>query len=189
MQKPIIVIEHLEPELFKWAMFEYEQISKYVPHDHLLFTNVPIGKLEKFGKCNRKRIGELIDPKKAIILDPKADTILSPDDLEQFDYFIIGGILGDKAFNGRTGVELTKTLPGATLRHLGPKQFSTDNAAFVTMKILGGTPFDKIQFVDEVEIEFGDSESVTLPYRYPVVEGRPLMNPKLIEHLRDSEDF
>jgi ribosome biogenesis SPOUT family RNA methylase Rps3 len=57
------------------------------------------------------------------------------------------------------------------------------------MKILGGEKFDDMEFVDEVELEFGDTESVSLPYRYPVIEGRPLINPKLIQMLRDGEEF
>ncbi len=183
--KPVIVIEHLESEVHEWCKLEYEQASKYVPDGLLMITNCS----EKlwFAQCTERRAADVVDPKRTIVLDPTAENVLTPEDLNNFDYFVVGGILGEEAFNGRTGTELTSTIEGAQLRNIGPKQLCIDGAVYVVMKILGGDRLESIDFADELEVEFGENESVVLPYRYPVVDGHPLINPKLIEYLRDQD--
>jgi ribosome biogenesis SPOUT family RNA methylase Rps3 len=191
-----IIIEHLEPRLWPWVRFEYEQLAKYVNafigKNNLIFTHVKKAPewLSALGECQTKRAFEYIpQDARVCILDPTATQILTPEDANQFDYVIIGGILGDKEFNGRTGKELSITLPNAQLRHLGPKQFSTDNAVYVTTRILAGLPFEKFTFVDAVEIEINEYESVELPFRYPILKDQPLMNPKLLQHLIKKRSF
>ena len=87
----IFVIEHLEPQLWKWCKFEYENISKIVGKTNLLFTNVKRKNkfLESIGKVEKNRIFELnLDEKRFCILDPDAKEILTPEDEKRFDYFI-----------------------------------------------------------------------------------------------------
>ena len=49
--KPIFIIEHLEPRVWRWCEIEYESISKIV--DQVWFTNLARGSkpLEKYGKA------------------------------------------------------------------------------------------------------------------------------------------
>jgi ribosome biogenesis SPOUT family RNA methylase Rps3 len=192
MQKPIIVIEHCEPELYAWSLLEYTQLSHYIDHSQLWFTRISssdLGTVKHLGRAFNLPASALVDPAKTIVLDPQATQELTSADLDHFDYFVIGGILGDAQFNQRTGTQVTSSIHGAQLRHLGPKQFSVDNAVFVTLQILSGKSLSDMHFVDELELEFSESESVSLPYRYPVIDGKPLINPDLITHLRDSDDF
>jgi hypothetical protein len=44
-----------------------------------------------------------VDPRRVVVLDPEASQILSPHDAADFDYFLVGGILGEEELNGRTG--------------------------------------------------------------------------------------
>ena len=58
--KNIFVIEHLEPKLWKWCRFEYENMSKIVGKPNILFTNIKRKNsfLESIGKTEKKRIFE-----------------------------------------------------------------------------------------------------------------------------------
>ena len=66
---------------------------------------------------------------------------------------------------------------------LGPKQFSIDGAVYVATLVAQGTRLDNIPTVEKpvVEIDIGDGfiREVELPFAYPVVDGRPLLSPKL----------
>lgn len=71
-----------------------------------------------------------LPPKNRIcLLDPKAQHAISPQDADEFDGFLFGGILGNDPPRDRTK-ELRKLgFPG---RHLGPVQMTTDTAVYVT---------------------------------------------------------
>ena len=122
------------------------------------------------------------------ILDPDSPTLLSPNDKNKFDYFIFGGILGDYPPRKRTKAELTKFVKGST-RNIGKLQFSTDNAVYTVHKILTGTSFNKLKFKNKVEIKINEIESVILPYKYNLINGKPLISEKLIEYLKNKKDF
>ncbi|MDP1696145.1 MAG: hypothetical protein Q8L29_04495, partial [archaeon] len=103
-----------------------------------------------------------------------------------FDYFIFGGILGDNPPKKRTNPELTSKIQNVESRNIGDKQMSTDNAVYVVKKILEGSQLSKIPFQDEIEIEINDIESTIFPYRYALVNGKPLISPELIEYLKKN---
>ena len=45
---------------------------------------------------------------------------------------------------------------------------------------------------DTAKIEIADGEieeTIELPYTYPIINGKPLMNPKLIEYLKSKKGF
>jgi len=63
------------------------------------------------------------------LLDPRAEKVLAPEDGDNFDVFLYGGILGDDPPRDRTG-ELRKL--GFEGRHLLEKQMTTDTAVGVT---------------------------------------------------------
>jgi ribosome biogenesis SPOUT family RNA methylase Rps3 len=70
-----------------------------------------------------------IPASRVCLLDPRAEKVLAPEDGENFDVFLYGGILGDDPPRDRTG-ELRKL--GFEGRHLLEKQMTTDTAVGVT---------------------------------------------------------
>ena len=188
--KPIFIIEHLEPKLYKWCEIEYENISNIVGKRNLWFTNMKTqaNKLKKFGKVTSKSVKSM-NLKQACVLDPEAPRNLTPKDSKKFKYFIFGGILGDYPPKKRTKKELTQFIENAKVRNIGKKQFSTDNAVYVTYKISKGTPMNKIKFKNKIQVKINNIESVILPYLYPIVNGNPQMSPKIIEYLKKKKSF
>ena len=187
------VIEHLEKSMWPWCKVEYENSAKLISPYKLIVTNVKKGNYSfgKNSKIERRKFSEFdIDWKRVCVLDPKARKVLKTEDKEKFDYFVFGGILGDEKFNGRTGDELTMKLPSeVSLRHIGSKQFSTDNALFVTRMILDGKKLKDIKFENNVEVKINEIESVMLPYCYPLINGKPQISDKLITYLKRKKSF
>lgn len=192
MHESIYIIEHLEPDMFEWCLIEYKHISKIVGKENLWFTNLKgkngAEKLESYGKCIQESVRAL-SLKNACVLDPAAKETLVPKECSSFKYFIFGGILGDDPPRARTKEELTPFVPNALIRNIGKEQMSTDNAVFVVHEIAHGTPIEKIPFQEGVEIEINDVESIQLPYKYAVVNGKPLMSEELVEYLKKKETF
>ncbi len=183
----IFVIEHLDGKLWKWCLIEYKHISKIVGKRNLLFTNIKNKELSKYGKVTKKSVSEL-DLKNACVLDPDAKKTLTPKEAKKFKYFIFGGILGDYPPKKRTKKELTKKLNFAA-RNIGKKQFSTDNAAAVAKEITKGKKLQDLNFKDKIEIQLGKYDSVILPYRYLLVNNKPLISKELIEYLKRRNEF
>jgi len=192
----IFVVEHLEPRVWEWCKFEYENISEIVGKSNLIFTNIQKKNpfLESFGKTEKKRIFELgLDEQRLCILDPAGKEVLKPEDAKKFDYFIFGGILGDHPPRKRTGPELSVFMPNVEKRNIGNRQMSTDNAVLTTKLILNGKKFEEIDFVDEPNIEMGEFLSLDLPYRYVNVGTKekpvPQMSKKLLKYLKNKKGF
>jgi len=181
------VIEHLEPELFKWCVLEYAHISFIVGKENCIFTNTSSKELEPYGKVTEKRVTEL-NLANACVLDPDAKETLTPELAKQFDYFIFGGILGDDPPKKRTEPELTSKLNFPAF-NLGNAQMSTDTAVIVTHEILLGTPLGELKFQEGIEVETGENESVHLPYKYLVKDGKPLLAPGIKEMLKEQDEF
>ena len=189
------VIEHLEPELYDWCVIEYGHISKISGKGNLIFTNIKNkkegSKLKKYGTIYNKGISEL-KFKKICILSQYSEKTLETEDKDNFEYFVFGGILGDNPAKRRT-LELEKELEKAGLqfetRNLGKKQMPTDTAVYVAKKILEGKELEDFKFVDELEIEINENESVNLNFRLVVDENRLVINEKLVDYLREKEEF
>ncbi len=174
------IIEHLESRLYKWSILEYQNISSIVGKRNLIFTNTSSNKLKKFGKVIKKSLKEL-NLDNVCVLDPFAKRKLKPEDKDKFDYLVFGGILGTNPASGRTKKELGNKR--FERRNLGKKQMPTDNAVYVAKKIIEGTPIEKIKFKDGIELELKEGESIFLPFRYVIVNGKPLVPKNLITHL------
>ncbi len=191
--KPIFIIEHLEPKLWPWCIIEYESISKIVGSDCLWFTNIKgekQAKLNKLGKVFSESITKFsIDMKKACVLDPLAPKQLKSSETKHFDYYIFGGILGEEKLNGRTKRELTNFLHKANKRNLGKGQFSTDNAVFVTKKVIERNNLKKIPLINNLEIKINKIESIVLPYSYPLIKNKPKISQKLLNYLKNKKGF
>ncbi len=187
------IIEHLEPRLYKWCALEYEHISSIVGKGNLIFTNVKtdyqIKTLSLLGTAYKDNIGMLVATKlkglRLALLDANATKTLTPND--GFDGLIFGGILGDDPPRGRTLEELGSL--GLPLRNLGTKQMPTDSAVYAAKKIISGTPFESLDFMDGIELEMGKMDSVILPFRYVLVNGKPLVSKKLWDYMRRRKGF
>lgn len=184
--KPIFIIEHLEPELWPWCIIEYKHISNIVGKSQLWFTNIKqkdVEKLQDYGKVSVESVKSM-KLKDACVLDPEASSLLTPKNSKPFQYFIFGGILGDYPPKKRTQEELTPFIKGALAFNIGKEQMSTDNAVYVTKQIIEGKNLSDLKFQDEIEIDINDIESTILPYRYTLIDGKPLINPELVEFLK-----
>ena len=173
-----LIIEHLEPKLWKWCLVEYSHISSVVGKEHVTFTNIsrPADqkKLASFGKVYEKKFKEL-HFENVCILDPGAkDTLVCSD--KKISYLLLGGILGDFPPRKRTKKELTSVL-GLPTRNLGHYQMSTNTAGIVAWKILQGTPLSAMKFNRKLTVNAGDGEVVELPYRFLLENGKPLLAP------------
>jgi len=190
------IIEHLDPEMWNWSKTEYGHIASFAGKENCIFTNVHVGedKIAAYGEVTSESIKQLVkedsrfsDMKKICILDPKAEKVLCPKD--NFDYLILGGVLGNHPMDGRTEEALSSQIP-CERRHLGDVQMSTNTAAYVTWKIINGTPFEQITFQDDLIIEMGDGEEIILPYRFVVEDGELVLPENYIEMVKkESEEF
>jgi len=188
------VVEHLEPELYEWCLIEYEHISKIVGKNNLIFTDIKhkdLNKLKKYGEVYEKSISKLNFKNICVLSQYSAKTLIS-DDKNNLEYFVFGGILGDNPAKKRT-IELTEEMKKKGVkfetRNLGEKQMPTDTAVYVAKKILDGKKLEDMKFVDELEIEVNENESVTLPFRYVVDNKKLIISERLVEHLRKREEF
>ncbi|TPX70825.1 hypothetical protein SpCBS45565_g01480 [Spizellomyces sp. 'palustris'] len=191
------IVEHMEPELDEWSELEYANILQKVGQHRLYLTHVHPDLLarlpERIGPnsgivSTTKAVLELdeVDPAKVILLDPSATQPLEPSDGESFEWLLFGGILGDDPPQDRTK-ELRKL--GFATRHLGPVQMTTDTAVIVAKHVIEGKiPLDKLEYVDRPEIRLGKKETVELPFRYLVKEGKPQLPNGLLELLKKSNE-
>jgi len=199
MKKPLIAIEHLENHLSRWIKAEYEH-AKNLLGERLVVTNAggfcnDISVIVGGGACFRESILQLRgvlykDPRRVIVLDPKAANGLTPGDAQSAEVLVIGGILGDHPPRGRTWEMLTRTAlkHGMQTRNLGPLQLSIDGAAYVAWRIAEGSHLHEIELAVEpvIEVDLGDGlvREIMLPYAYPVVDGRVLISEKVLALLR-----
>ena len=65
----------------------------------------------------------------------------------------------------------------------------TDNAVYTARKILDGSKLNELKFIDEVEVQINENESVSLPFRYIVDNNNLIISEKLVEYLRKRKEF
>ncbi|HJX05279.1 MAG TPA: SAM-dependent methyltransferase [Candidatus Nanoarchaeia archaeon] len=183
------IIEHLEKRLYKWCFLEYKHISTIVGKENLIFTRLNKSQAEKlkgFGACYTKSVAEL-NFEKMCVLDLEAEKVLTEEDAKRFEYLVFGGILGDNPPRKRTRKELI--LKDAERRNIGKEQLPTDNSVFVCKQIVQGKKFEEIEFQDEVEIKIKEGESIILPFRYVLVNGKPLISNELLHYIKTRKGF
>ncbi len=185
----IFIIEHLEPKLYKWCILEYKHISSMVGKNNLWITNLRKNKaLRGYARIKNKSVNKL-KLNNVCVLDPEAEKELTPYEAEKFDYFVFGGILGDHPSKERTKTALTNFLPNAQTRNLGKAQMATDNAVYVVKKIVSGKKISELKFTDTIEVPVRKGESVILPYKYVLVNGKPLVSKSLLKMLKKQRSF
>jgi ribosome biogenesis SPOUT family RNA methylase Rps3 len=72
---------------------------------------------------------------------------------------------------------------------MGKEQMSTDTAVLVAYIILNGKHIEDIEFTHDVDIDIKKGESITLPYKYVLKDGKPVLAPGLVEMLRRQKGF
>lgn len=181
-----IVIENLE-RYSEWLMLEYKHAVE-IWEEKILFTNVKddmiYEEISKIAECKRDSIIEIGKGKKCIVLDPYGKKKITQNDFTS-DYIIIGGILGDKEFTGKTKKMITDR-GCMESRHLGKIQLSIDISAFIAKLVCLGKELDDIEFAYELEIDYGDGSSTILPYGYPIIDDKVIITPGLIDYLIES---
>ncbi len=184
-----VVVEHLEPYLTRWMLLEYTHVSRIWGKDAVAFTRVPRKYheiLEQLGAVYEEPVEEVFPEHKLVILDPKAEQPLTPEDFKD-SIIVIGGIMGDHPPKGRTWELLSSRLKRARKRNLGPHQLSIDGAALVAKMIYEGRRLGEIELKLGITLSintgFGTIE-VELPFAYPVINGKTVVTPGLEELLR-----
>lgn len=201
VRRPLIVIEHLEDHFSRWLRAEYRHAAE-MAGDRLYVTNAgcfcsEISRVVGREHCFRESILELqgvlyTRPERVIVLDPRAGEELSPGTASGAEALVVGGILGDHPPRGRTWEALTRRALEAGMRaaHLGEGQLSIDGAVYVALQVAEGRRVSELSFVDglSVEVDLGDGfvREVVLPFRYPVVGGKPLVSGEVLELLRSG---
>ena len=191
-RKPLIVIEHLEPELSPWILLEYRHASNLAGKDHIMYTNVPLryhNILSLYGRVSEHSVLDIFDHSRLIILDLKADKSLTKYDLENIDAVVVGGILGDHPPKGRTYKLLSSRAKDSLKRNIGKGQYSIDGAVYVVLEVFRRGCLECIEYIDGIELSrrIGNEEiKIFLPFRYPMVNNRPLLAPGLKEYLLEG---
>ncbi|CAD0094757.1 unnamed protein product [Aureobasidium vineae] len=182
------IVEHLDPELEQWSALEYKCIARETAASGSAFylTSVPHElqlpeSLKNVSELNveHRGIEEIYADKKdrVCLLDPAATKELSPEDGDNFDIFLFGGILGDDPPRDRTS-ELRKK--GYQGRRLGPVQMTTDTAVRTTRIVVQDRiELENIKYVDHPEIKVDEHESTEMPFRYVLdKDGNPIFPDK-----------
>lgn len=192
VSKPYIVIEHCEDELSPWLILEYRHASKIYGRDRLLFTRVPRRYhrlLSKYGEVREESIVELvssgsISPSAVIVLDPRAAETLDYKHLLEAKYVVVGGILGDHPPRGRTWLYITSRMPSDVRAfNIGEGQYSIDGAVYYVDYLWRNKGLEGYRYVDGIVIESEHGE-IYLPFRYPVVNDKPLLAEGLEYYLK-----
>lgn len=150
------------------------------------------------------------------LLDPRSPTAVSVSDAGfqprtssthdgPFRFFLFGGILGDDPPRDRTGALRALGFP---TRHLGAVQMTTDTALGVTKRVVedgiainlpseekgaehaeSSGPNGSMEWITHPELNFGNGESVQMPFRYMADQKKdPIMPPGMREHIRKDLD-
>jgi len=179
--KKYFVVENSEEEIGSWLLLEYTNISNLVyglyglnskidfnflisnysfknetDENYKVFTEKANTMFKKKVKLEKESI--FITGKnfkdKICLLDMRAEKTLDSKDIENFDYFLFGGILGDHPPKDRTKALRDQ---GYEIRKLGVHQMPTDVAIHVSKIILeGDSTFEKINFIDDPNIPIQD---------------------------------
>jgi len=100
-------------------------------------------------KVTKDKVKSFSNKNRTCLLDMRAEKSLSKNDLELFDCFLFGGILGDVPPKDRTKELRDQEYE---IRKIGVNQLPTDTAVLATKLILEGLNYEDINFIDDPEI-------------------------------------
>ena len=191
--KAAFVIEHLEEDFWEWCRYEYERIADELARQGatLWITNFGNHQFDHPNvKCSAESCVQLFEMEKVCLLDSEATSVLSPEDANSFEYFLLGGILGnvDEFDFDRTSVLREK---GFATRNLGSMQMTTDTAALVASRIVHqGFRFDQLSFIDRPEFKVDENEMLVMNFRYLTREdGSADIDPRVLELAQNERGF
>lgn len=183
-----LIVENCEKGASDWLMAEYNHSASIWPGT--IFTNVLddhlFSLLSEVGTPAREDVLEYTGGKGCILLDHQSPVELKTEDFEEAEYIIVGGILGYDKPKGRTKEFITSRFDPELniIRNLGAIQLTIDSAAFVARAICLGARLSELEITKEVDVQWDEVHSTHLPYGYPVVDGKIVMTPGLVEILR-----
>lgn len=183
----IPIIENCEELPSEWLIAEYRQAAQFWPG--LLVANVSSSSMKSRLRgipTVRESASDYTQGRDAIVLDPAADLELSTSDFERARFVVVGGILGSRFFTGKTG-KLVSSRFGKErnlFRNAGKIQLPVDVAVFVARAVMLGSSLSGIELTSEVEIRWDEGHSTVLPYGYPIIDGKLILTPGLIDILR-----
>jgi ribosome biogenesis SPOUT family RNA methylase Rps3 len=186
-EQPQLIIENCEEKLSDWLWAEYSHCAAIWPG--LVFTNVKDERmryhLSKLGRVSSRDALSYTGGKGCIILDHQAEKPLRKEEMSEAKYLIVGGILGYDKPLGRTKKYITDrfNMKFNAARHMGPTQLTIDSAVFVARAILLGARLEEIEITKELEVKWDEVHSTILPYGYPVVGGKVIFTPGLLDVL------
>ncbi|CCE62198.1 hypothetical protein TPHA_0C00410 [Tetrapisispora phaffii CBS 4417] len=202
------IIEHMEEGFSEWVVLEYSQILKDVGSENLILSSLPKNTTEKDIPERLLKLGlqwttgdlkeitkkypnlQQLENGRVCLLDPRASTDLQPEDVEKFDYFVFGGILGDHPPRDRT-TELAIAYPNLLIgRRLGDKQMTTDTAVRTTQIIVKDKKkFEDIEFIDYPEFRFSKNEATEMPFRYVLdAQKKPILPEGMLELIKHDAE-
>jgi len=176
-----VVIEHLEPCINRWLLAEYSYVAKLFPGS-LVITNVVSSMhrevLSRIAPVYSESASQILRGK-VVVLDPWASTRLTPADLSDAEFVVIGGIMGDDPPKRRTETMISKRMPWALRRSLGPSQFTIAGAAYMLKMVSEGRELSTIRVKVGLEVELPFDRFtklvVRLPYAFPMSNGQPVL--------------
>lgn len=168
-------------KLWKWLYLEY--LNALNLSKKIYITNLPLKYHHLFPKnrVDYRSVLELYPHNRLVILDLSAKKTLTPEDIKRSDIIVIGGILGSDPPSGRTYRLLTSKINNPRAYNIGDKQLSVDGSAYVALSILNGKTINELKYIDNYTITTNVGSRVILPYRYPVISGKPLIHKELID--------
>ncbi|KAJ3032162.1 UNVERIFIED_CONTAM: hypothetical protein HDU68_000001 [Siphonaria sp. JEL0065] len=191
------IVEHLEEGLSEWVQLEYSNMIKQVGKGNLILANMTPATIELVPQhiregavCTQetalKYAGGI---EKVLLLDPSATQELGPEDGKPeagFEYLLFGGILGDDPPRDRTKELRVQGFAG---RHLGNYQMTTDTAVLVSRRVVeGGFKLSELTFVDKPDLQLDLHQSVEMPFRYLVEDGKPVLPAGFLDLLRKTNN-
>ena len=141
--------------------------------------------------------GSVVPWNRLCLLDMQGGAAMAPEDASCFDVFVFGGILGNiyQREDGSFGSDdVTSKIRDVGFcernrRHLGSLQMTTDSAVLTSERVVSGKALHSIDFVDHPEIKCGCFESTVMEgFRYPSVQGLPVLPEGMLELLSKSMD-
>src|SRR3984957_12915962 len=92
----IIVFENIEEEKSQWCLEEYKFAASMIGSEHMLITNCDQDVLKLSGlKTEPRKALDFLPFGRSVLLDSESTELLVPEDAHRFEYFIVGGILGN----------------------------------------------------------------------------------------------
>lgn len=178
---------------------EYEHAVSHLGKEHVVFTNFPRNFSVFDGTFERSCL-DLFPLDRMCLLDSESKDLLRPSDSNEFDYFVVGGILGNGTLRfhsvvGEFDADKTRILRerGFRTRNLGSAQMTMDTAAIVCHMVVNrGVDFSSISFIDRPTIKVNRHERVKMNFRYLPSDTdpkKPLISATVLKIIKDTSEF